>query len=594
MSFRSIQWRLVIFIFIIAICIVLTVGVILNGRIDEFYYMQFVEDLEEGFSLHIVNLSEDITLEELYDRFTDTYINALRLYSENKSFTIVDTDTNQIRSNDIHYLQEDETEFLNDLFLSKNFITALAGRKGNEKITRSVNGREYYDYAVSSKGIVYYFRYYKDEWKLMINDLSGILLSTLIISLVISLVLGLLLAKYITRPINSIMRKAESIAYGNFGRQLPVISNDEIGRLTHVFNDMSASLKEKLDTIASEKNKVETILNFMSEGVLAYDMAGKMLHVNPAAKDIIADDKNYSDLATLIKSFDIDIKIDDITKEDNTNYEKNIHIEDKTYRMYFVVFKNEYKIPEGIIVVLVDLTKQTMLDDMRKEFVANVSHELKTPLSSVKMYAETLLSGVDDYELTMKYLNVINNEADRMNRLVRDLLLLSRFDNRKLTLEIGKVNIYILIHDCINQLKPEADKKEQTIEVNVSPDLPFMEGDSYRLEQVLVNIISNAIKYTAQKGKILIYSRVSGDSIMIKVTDNGIGIPKNDLPRIFERFHRVDKARSRDMGGTGLGLSITKEIVEAHNGTIEIASVINKGTEVRITLPIHRREDDLQ
>ena len=328
------------------------------------------------------------------------------------------------------FLQIDETEFINSLFLSDNSL--LPYREMEIKADGSDNNREFYDYAINRRGVVYYFRYYKDEWKLMINDLTGILVSTLVVSLAVSLLLGFLLAKYITRPINSIMRKAESIAYGNFGRQLPVASNDEIGRLTHVFNDMSASLKEKLDTIAREKNKVETILNFMSEGVLAFDMEGQIMHVNPAAREIICDEKYCCNLKALIDFLEISIKPEDILNETVTNYEKNVHIDDKTYRLNFVVFKNEYKNPEGIIVVLVDLTKQTMLDEMRKEFVANVSHELKTPLSSVKMYTETLLAGVDDPALTEKYLRVIDNEADRMTRMVKDLLLLSRFDYKSL------------------------------------------------------------------------------------------------------------------------------------------------------------------
>jgi two-component system sensor histidine kinase VicK len=388
------------------------------------------------------------------------------------------------------------------------------------------------------------------------------------------------------------MRKAESIAYGNFGRQLPVASNDEIGRLTHVFNDMSASLKEKLDTIAREKNKVETILNFMSEGVLAFDMEGQIMHVNPAAREIICDEKYCCNLKALIDFLEISIKPEDILNETVTNYEKNVHIDDKTYRLNFVVFKNEYKNPEGIIVVLVDLTKQTMLDEMRKEFVANVSHELKTPLSSVKMYTETLLAGVDDPALTEKYLRVIDNEADRMTRMVKDLLLLSRFDYKKLTLDYAKVNLIKLINDCVEHLRQEAIKKGLTIEADSSPDLPFIEGDPFRLEQVLVNIIGNAVKYTPSGGYVKVITRALENDVMIKVIDNGIGIPKKDLPRVFDRFHRVDKARSRDLGGSGLGLSIAKEIVDAHGGKIDISSVVNKGTEVRIILPIERSEGE--
>jgi two-component system sensor histidine kinase VicK len=275
--------------------------------------------------------------------------------------------------------------------------------------------------------------------------------------------------------------------------------------------------------------------------------------------------------------------------QSNQTAEIYINIGRKTVRVYFAVFTDEMKKPEGIITVLQDITEQQRLEDMRKEFVANVSHELRTPLTSIKSYSETLLDGaLDDRETTEHFLEVINTEADRMTRLVKDLLQLSRLDNHQMQWDFKRISIVELIKSTVERMMLEAVSRKQKLECFVMGEIPEIEADYGRLEQVAFNIIGNAIKYTLDGGKITVYVGKIYNDVYFKVSDSGIGIPESDLNRIFERFYRVDKARSREMGGTGLGLSIAKEIVEAHSGRIDISSKIGVGTEVTVRLPVNQ------
>jgi two-component system sensor histidine kinase VicK len=267
--------------------------------------------------------------------------------------------------------------------------------------------------------------------------------------------------------------------------------------------------------------------------------------------------------------------------------ELTVNVKSKTIKVYFAVFTDESKKPEGVIAVLQDITEQQRLENMRKEFVANVSHELRTPLTSIKSYSETLLDGtLDDRETSEKFLGVINSEADRMTRLVKDLLQLSRLDNQQLKWNFEEISLTELVKNTTDRMEMEAKSRRQLLECFVLGEIPCIEADYDRLEQVVFNLLGNAIKYTPEEGKITVYIGKIYNDVYFKVVDNGIGIPESDLTRIFERFYRVDKARSREMGGTGLGLSIAKEIVEAHSGVINITSKIGIGTEVTVRLPI--------
>ena len=222
---------------------------------------------------------------------------------------------------------------------------------------------------------------------------------------------------------------------------------------------------------------------------------------------------------------------------------------------------------------------------MRKEFIADVSHELKTPLTSIMGYAETLANSEYDPEMQEKFLKVINNESIRMTKLVNDLLILSKYDNEQIECEKIEFNLGELVKSCLENLQIEADKKNQKVECFVTANVPTVKADKDGIERVVLNILSNSIKYTEDGGVIKIYVGFVYNDAYIKIIDNGIGIPENDLDRIFERFYRVDKARTRKMGGTGLGLSIAKEILDKNNGRIDIKSKVGKGTEVVITIP---------
>ncbi|MBR5518561.1 MAG: PAS domain-containing sensor histidine kinase, partial [Clostridia bacterium] len=251
---------------------------------------------------------------------------------------------------------------------------------------------------------------------------------------------------------------------------------------------------------------------------------------------------------------------------------------------------------DGLIAVIQDITEQHRLDNARREFVANVSHELRTPLTTVKSYAETLSDITDDNNLDPQicksFLKIINDETDRMTRLVKDLLLLSRLDYSLKDMPKEDFDISEMLRSLVERLSMSTKEKEQTLVYEPTNTLPIYNGSPDRIEQVLINVITNAVKYTPKGGHILVTSMYMYNSITIKVIDDGIGIPEENLQHIFERFYRVDKARSREMGGTGLGLAIAKEIIEAHDGTIEIKSKSGHGTEVIINLPVEIVESD--
>ena len=234
------------------------------------------------------------------------------------------------------------------------------------------------------------------------------------------------------------------------------------------------------------------------------------------------------------------------------------------------------------------MTEQAKLDDMRKEFVANVSHELKTPLTSIKTYSETMIEQDLDEESKNKFMKVILSEANRMTRLVSDLLQLTKFDYKKVAWNKINFDITELTKQVCEKHKIQAEKKEQILECYITSNVPEVYGDRDGIERVITNIVTNSIKYTPEKGNIKVYVGAVYDDAYIKIIDNGIGIPKEDLPRVFERFYRVDKARSREMGGTGLGLPIAKEIIEANGGSIDMKSDVGKGTEVVIKVPLKK------
>ena len=343
--------------------------------------------------------------------------------------------------------------------------------------------------------------------------------------------------------------------------------------------------KEKKEK--AEEVEIKTRLLHMTEGIIAFNIDGKIDLINPAAKMLLKISPEDYTFEDIFNKFNLDINMEKlIYLEELTSLEQVIEVEDKTVKVLFSPFKNEKtKNPEGIIAVIQDITENVKLDTMRKEFVADVSHELKTPITSIMGYTDTLLEGDYDQETQKEFLQVVSSEARRMAKLVTDLLELSRMDNNKKRIKKVSFDLGNLAKECQKKLAIEIKKKKHHVECLVTADVPPVYADKDDIQRVILNILSNSIKYTPEGGTIKIYVGFVYSDAYIKIIDNGIGIPEEDLNRIFERFYRVDKSRAREMGGTGLGLSIAKEILDKNGGSIDIKSEINKGTEVVIKIP---------
>ena len=343
--------------------------------------------------------------------------------------------------------------------------------------------------------------------------------------------------------------------------------------------------KEKRER--AEETEIKTRLLHMTEGIIAFDINGKIDLINPAAKMLLKISPEDYTFEDIFNKFNLDINMEKlIYLEDLTSMDQVINVEDKTVKVLFAPFRNEENNkPEGIIAVIQDITESVKLDTMRKEFVADVSHELKTPITSIMGYTDTLLEGDYDEETQREFLQVVSSEARRMAKLVTDLLELSRIDNNRKNVRKVSFDLGALAKECQKKLAIEIKKKKHHVECLVTADVPPVYADKDDIQRVILNILTNSIKYTTDGGNIKIYVGFVYNDAYIKIIDNGIGIPEEDLNRIFERFYRVDKSRAREMGGSGLGLSIAKEILDKNGGSIDIKSQVNKGTEVVIKIP---------
>lgn len=428
-----------------------------------------------------------------------------------------------------------------------------------------------------------------DVLEQQIGDIRAVILYANAIFIIVSLVVGYFVSKAIINPISDLIKTAEKIVRGEEVEIKTLTdgrNNNEIDDLVGAFSMMTSELKEKLSETATQKRQIETILLKMTDGVIAFDIRGHVLHINHAAKRMLLIKDDMDNFEEIFSNVNLEINLEKIMYLDSwTSYDQNLNVSDKYLNMMFAPFKDDSGRPEGVIVVIQDITEHVKLDNMRKEFVANVSHELKTPITSIIGYADTIQEmGNDEQEEKNKFLNVIISEANRMSVLVSDLLTLSKHDTNE-TVNKEEFDLTELVKKVFDNLTLEAKKKNQDVECFVTANVPLVYADKLGIERVIINILNNSIKYTPEYGSIKVYVGFVYNDAYIKVIDTGIGIPEEELDRIFERFYRVDKARSRESGGTGLGLAIAKEILEKNNATISIKSVIDKGTEVVIKIP---------
>lgn len=477
-------------------------------------------------------------------------------------------------------------------FNTQNVIDGLAGQTVyNIKQDPNTQARNlHYVIPVHSKdGSVQGILYMITDLSLIYNTIASaksILSSATLVAIIVTSILGYVLASSITGPISDVTTKAQEMAEGDFNQKVDVKSNDEIGRLGSMFNYLTMELEATIAEMDIERSKLDIIFNYMVEGLIAVDRNNQLIHANPVARDLLGIDLEELEAE---ETWDLEqLNITDINyfSPDTLSGISQIEIEDSFFNVRYAPFKNESGQYGGIIVVLQDITKEHNLDIMRKEFVANVSHELKTPITTIKSYTETLMAREMDHEVELRFLNIINRETDRMSHLVRDLLQLSNMDANRTKWNIVTIDPYEWVEPILEGLQPQAKEKNHKLILDIPEYIkPFL-ADEHGANQVLVNVVSNAIKYTTYGGRIVVKAKNFGTRVHIEVTDDGIGIPKRDLDRIFERFYRVEKGRSRVSGGTGLGLAIAKEVMESMDARILIKSEYGVGTTVTLSFPM--------
>ncbi len=586
--FKSIQWKLVGVFLLLVLSVILVSGTVMINSVSEFYHRDFVRQIRQGMTEDVI---KQLRVAARSDSPVEAMMESMSIYSSRfgidsyRNYYILDENGNYLAgSGDGDGAQLERTE---------NILAAMDGVVGDGvKVEQSVM-----DYACPIDGgaqdYILYLRDTKEEIYEITRSIFRVMLQALLAGAVIAVLLALVLSKAITQPLAGLTRRVQRLAQGEFEHRSDVLATDELGELTNTFDDMAQTLKHTMEEIAEEKDKMETMIRYMTDGVMSFNRDGQMILCNPAARRLLklSEDQTVS-FDSFFRNLGLNVRLGQFLYFDSqSSMEQIVEFEGAYLAVTIAPIKIEEEKNTGVVVVWQDMTERQKLDELRKEFVANVSHELKTPLTTIKTYSETLLDdGLENKEMAVSFLGVINKESDRMNRIVSDLLTLSRIDYQKISWRKTKFSIDALLGELTETLSIPAKKHQHSLTYIAPENLPKIIGDRDRIQQLLINILSNAIKYTPNGGTIRIVASVRGDEVHIQVKDNGIGIPKADLDRLFERFYRVDKARSRDRGGTGLGLSIAKEIADAHGGRISIESQEKVGTTVHIYLPIHPEE----
>ncbi len=428
-----------------------------------------------------------------------------------------------------------------------------------------------------------------------LREINNIFSTGTAIALALTAVLSVLLAQTITRPITDMRKQALAMAKGNYSRKVKIYGQDEIGQLAMTFNSLTRKLQEAQATTEGERRKLSSVLTYMTDGVIATDRKGRVILINEPAADMLNVSRETV-LSTSIVSLlglEEEYTFEELLEErESIILDYSDHKENLILRANISVIQKETGFINGLITVLHDITEQEKIEEERREFVANVSHELRTPLTTMRSYLEALADGAwQDKNLAPNFLDVTQTETERMIRLVNDLLQLSKMDSKDYQFKKEWIDFVKFYHRIIDRF--EFTKHQNvTFERRLPNHADFVEIDADKLTQVMDNIISNALKYSPEGGKVTFSIEERDEFLIISISDEGMGIPKENLTKIFDRFYRVDKARTRKLGGTGLGLAIAKEMVEAHGGEIWADSVDGKGTTISFSLPYVRTEED--
>ncbi|HXX34106.1 MAG TPA: ATP-binding protein [Thermodesulfobacteriota bacterium] len=418
------------------------------------------------------------------------------------------------------------------------------------------------------------------------------------LSLIVIIPLAYFLAKSLTHPILEVTKKAIQLVSSNFGGEIQVRSMDELRSLSKAIGEIGTQLRNKIEEISNEKDYLQTILRGMTEGVLVVDGRARILMVNNALRQLLALSSDVSDRmpVEIIRNAELEeairkaIRVGEsisLELDINKSGEKTIEVSVVSIHPSRTRMEEDSEGIRGAVAVFHDITRLKQLEKIRQDFVANVSHELRTPLTTIKGYAETLLDGALKEDQAFQFVQVIQRHTDRLTKIVEDLLMLSKIETKEFQLKMEMIFLPNLIDDIIDFVRKPAEKKKISLSRHDIPSSLAVRADRSYLEQILINLLDNAIKYTPEGGRVIVSAgEKDSKDVQFSIEDNGIGIPKEDLSRIFERFYRVDKGRSKELGGTGLGLSIVKHLVQAHGGRVWVESQLGKGSTFYFTLPI--------
>ncbi|MFS8578925.1 MAG: cell wall metabolism sensor histidine kinase WalK [Novibacillus thermophilus] len=596
--FHTVQWKFVIIYISLILIAMQIIGVYFTRTVEQSFVDNFSESLNYQADSLAINLEPYLSSEtgreqEDEDEIAEFIQDFVTL--NNAGVQIIDQNGVIVGGS------ESEKHLIGQKNVQLEVNRALLGSRASDIRSDSMTGQRMMVLAVPVEsndnqviGAVYLWAPMTDMYS-TVRRINSIFATGTVFALLLTVVLGVVLSRTITNPVKAVTEQATAMANGDFNRRVNIMSNDEIGQLGQAFNNMAIRLREALSQNEEERVKLASVLANMSDGVIATDWQGHIVVHNERAEAILHTEIQEGDnLLQVLPSLSPKLSWP-LTEQRVVFCEVSAPDDDTVYyvRLTFTPYQRQEDYTGGVIAVVQDVTEQEKLEQQRKEFVANVSHELRTPLTTIKSYLEALDDGaMQDRELGPKFLDVTRRETDRMIRLVTDLLHMSRLDSKEASLRLQPMPIAPLLEEVATRFAIPIERKNIQLVLDLSAPLPDVWADRDQIRRVLDNLMSNAIKYTADEGgKITVRARQKDDRyVEVRIQDNGIGIPKKDLNRIFERFYRVDKARSRSMGGTGLGLSIAREIIRAHGGEIDMDSELHAGTTVTFTLPVREGE----
>ncbi|MBY0097546.1 cell wall metabolism sensor histidine kinase WalK [Mesobacillus maritimus] len=601
--FRSIHLKFVIIYVLLILIAMQIIGVYFVRTLEDTLMTNFQNSLKQRVNMLVFDLQEEMVKER--GKEDPTKEEAVRLIL--KDYKNKSTDFSEVQAIDGGSLRIIGTSDQSRQGVVGQRTTALKVKRsivtnrdeGSIQVDKQTGNRVWVQSTpIRSKGevigAVYLVAKVENIFSQM-KDINKILFTGTGIALVFTALLGILLAKTITRPIADMKKHALVMTRGNFTRKVKVYDNDEIGQLAMTFNDLTRKLQEATATTEGEKRKLSSVISNMTDGVIATDRKGRVILINePATKMLdVSRETVLSTPIDAVLGLEEEYSFDDLLLEqesvilDLSNKKKHLIL-----RANFSVIQKESGFVNGLIAVLHDITEQEKIEMERREFVANVSHELRTPLTTMRSYLEALADGAwKDDEIAPQFLQTTRTETERMIRLVNDLLQLSKMDREDYRLSKEWIDFSIYFNKIIDRF--ELTKNQNVTFIREIPETPmFVEIDQDKITQVLDNIISNAMKYSPEGGRITYRIKEEDTQIVVSISDEGVGIPSENVNKIFDRFYRVDKARTRRLGGTGLGLAIAKEMVQAHQGDIWAESVEGEGTTVYFSLPYDRMAED--